>query len=317
MFGRGYGYGFRPYVPVAARRRAAAMKAKKLSKAGVKLTPVVAEGRSMTRTFWGASWCANLERYSDFANRLPRGRTYVRNGSVMHLAVGVGRVDAMVSGSDIYNVSVQFEPLPKTRWASIRRDCAGAIESLIDLLQGRLSDGVMARVCKEGAGLFPSPKEIHMTCSCPDYATLCKHVAAVLYGVGIRLDEAPDLLFALRNVDPKDLVAGVVDRMVKPPTESGGEPTLEGADLADVFGIDLDPASSKPSAAAPSRKSKKNKSRASGGGTGKKTTRGRSAESAPKKQPEKSPAKSRKHARAKAAKPRSARSRGTSRRNQP
>ena len=197
----------KPYVPVAARRLQAMRELTKLERKGHQASPVVIHGRAIAKTFWGEAWCDNLERYSDFENRLPRGRTYVRNGSVVDLRIAPGSVAALVSGSTIYKVRVSVSPVPKARWSAICNDCAGAIDSLVELLQGRLSKGVMARICQDATGLFPSPKELAFTCSCPDWASMCKHVAAVLYGVGARLDEQPDLLFTLRNVDQQDLIA--------------------------------------------------------------------------------------------------------------
>src|SRR6266542_3973873 len=165
-------------------------------------------GRAIVTTFWGKAWCENLERYSDFENRLPRGRTYVRNGSVIDLQIAPGEIKALVSGSSIYKVKVKVAPVAKARWQAICKDCAGAIDSLIELLQGKLSQGVMERVCRQKTGLFPSPAEIQLSCSCPDWADMCKHVAAALYGVGARLDEKPQLLFVLRGVDETELLAG-------------------------------------------------------------------------------------------------------------
>ena len=200
-------YGFRPYVSVAARRAQAARELAKLQKKGRTISPVAIEGRKIAKTFWGEAWCDNLERYSDYANRLPRGRTYVRNGSVVDLQVGPGRVTALVSGSTMYDVKVTVGPVPRSRWSAICEDCSGAIDSLVELLQGRFSKGVMARLCEQKTGLFPSPKDIIFTCSCPDWASMCKHVAAVLYGIGARLDHQPELLFTLRKVDQQDLIA--------------------------------------------------------------------------------------------------------------
>src|SRR6266446_2393731 len=149
-------YDWKPYVPAAARRRQAAREVAKLMKKGRQTSPVVIDGRKIARTFWGKAWCDNLERYSDFENRLPRGRTYVRNGSVVDLQIAPGEVKALVSGSEIYKVAVKVAPVTKARWKSICKDCAGAIDSLIELLQGRFSKGVMERVCRQKTGLFPS-----------------------------------------------------------------------------------------------------------------------------------------------------------------
>ena len=200
-------YEWRAYVPVAERRRKAEKTLAKLKKKGQSIDPVRIEGRTIAKTFWGRSWCTNLERYSDFASRLPRGRTYLRNGSVLDLQIAKGEVRAMVSGSALYTVRVAITPTTTKRWKAICKDCAGSIDSLVELLQGRLSEGVMDRVCREGAGLFPAPKEIELSCSCPDWADMCKHVAAVLYGVGARLDHNPALLFKLRGVDENELLA--------------------------------------------------------------------------------------------------------------
>ena len=235
------GYGFRPYVSVAARRAQAARELARLQKKGRTISPVAIEGRKIARTFWGEAWCDNLERYSDYANRLPRGRTYVRNGSVVDLQVGSGRVTALVSGSTMYDVKVTIGPVSRVRWSAICRDCSGAIDSLVELLQGRFSKGVMTRLCEEGAGLFPSPKDIHFTCSCPDWASMCKHVAAVLYGIGARLDHQPELLFTLRKVDQQDLIAEAGSDLSKKGKRPAGVKVLESDDLSGMFGIEMAP----------------------------------------------------------------------------
>src|SRR5713226_5263829 len=157
-------YGWRPYVSVAERRRQALSEMAKLRKKGHPVSPVIVEGRTIVKTFWGKAWCENLERYSDFSNRLPRGRTYVRNGSVLDLQIAPGEVKALVSGSEIYKAVVKVSGVPKGRWTSICTDCAGAIDSLVELLQGRFSKGVMERVCRQKTGLLPSPDEIHLSC---------------------------------------------------------------------------------------------------------------------------------------------------------
>jgi uncharacterized Zn finger protein len=232
-------YGFRPYVPVAARQRQAQKEMTKLKKQGRAVSPIVIDGRKIASSFWGAAWCDNLERYSDFENRLPRGRTYVRNGSVIDLQIARGKVEALVSGSDIYQVKVDIAVAAPARWKSICLDCAGSVGSLIELLQGKLSKNVMERVCREGDGLFPAPKEIKMSCSCPDWADMCKHVAATLYGVGARLDSDPDVLFTLRGVDRAELVSNVGIDL--PLTRGAGQSArvLQDDDVAALFGIDI------------------------------------------------------------------------------
>ena len=234
-------YGWRPYVSVAQRRRKAAGEMAKLKKKGHPVSPVVVEGRTIVRTFWGKAWCDNLERYSDFENRLPRGRTYVRNGSVIDLQIAPGEIKALVSGSEIYKVKVRVAPVAKARWESICKDCAGAIDSLIELLQGRFSKGVMERVCQQKTGLFPSPDEIQLSCSCPDWADMCKHVAAVLYGIGARLDQQPDLLFRLHDVDEKELIAGAGQVLPLAKKAPAAKKVLGGEDLSALFGLDMAP----------------------------------------------------------------------------
>lgn len=236
--GSGYYYGgWAPYVPVAARRRNAERMIASLKKKGRVCEPVAIEGRTIARTFWGKQWCENLESYSDYANRLPRGRTYVRNGSVVDLQIGKGKISALVAGSDIYQVDINVHALDKKLWQGILKECAGKVGSLVELLQGRLSDGVMKVVTRQVDGLFPAPKQISFRCSCPDSAWMCKHVAAVLYGVGARFDRQPELLFLLRHVDPQELIrqAGSV-----PVVEKAKHRQLEGADLSALFGIELD-----------------------------------------------------------------------------
>ena len=232
-------YGWRPYTPVALRRLNALKKLAKLKERGQAVCPATVEGRAIAKSFWGKSWCANLERYSDFQNRLPRGRTYVRNGSVVDLQIVKSKVIAMVSGSDLYTVMITITPVTATRWKAICRDCAGTIDSLIALLQGRLSKSVMDRVCREGDGLFPAPKEIKLSCTCPDWASMCKHVAAVLYGVGARLDEKPALLFELRGVDETELLANAGRELSLKKAAPITTKVLDDGDVAALFGLEM------------------------------------------------------------------------------
>jgi uncharacterized Zn finger protein len=233
---------WKPYVPVAKRRAQATSYAAKLAKKEQRQpAPIKIEGRAVARTFWGKAWCDNLESYSDFANRLPRGRTYVRNGSVVDLTIARGKIAAIVGGSEVYEVTIQIQTLGKPAWKRLRTDCAQSVHSVLDLLQGRFDQGVMQRLTQCDGGLFPKPAEIEMKCSCPDWAGMCKHVAAVLYGVGARLDVAPELLFTLRNVDHLELIGEAVspenlDRALA----TGSGDALAGSDLGEMFGIELD-----------------------------------------------------------------------------
>ncbi|MBI5552040.1 MAG: helix-turn-helix domain-containing protein [Desulfobacterales bacterium] len=231
-------YEFRPYVSVAERRAKALKKMEKLRKKGQQIKPVRIEGRKIAHTFWGQAWCEHLESFSDYENRLPRGRTYVRNGSVCHLDIEKGAIRAMVSGSEIYTVEIAIKTLPAQKWKAVKARCAGQIGSLLELLQGRFSENVMSIVTDREKGLFPLPGEIGLKCSCPDWAVMCKHVAAVLYGVGARLDQAPELLFLLRGVDHEELIGAEIGvaAVAEPPS---GRRRIEENALADVFGIEM------------------------------------------------------------------------------
>jgi uncharacterized Zn finger protein len=230
--------GWNPYVRVAVRRLQAEQRLAKLRKKGHEVSPVLVEGRKIATTFWGKAWCENLERYSDYANRLPRGRTYVRDGSVIDLQISSGTVRALVSGSDVYDVRVDVAVVPRPRWRAICRDCAGGIDSLVELLQGRLSTSVMTRICEPKTGLFPAPKELSFRCSCPDWASMCKHVAAALYGIGARLDERPELLFLLRSVNQQDLIAKA-DTGLRPARGPVAAKVLDSGELSQIFGIEI------------------------------------------------------------------------------
>jgi uncharacterized Zn finger protein len=227
------------YVPVAERRRKAELAMEKLRKKGVTVSPVKLEGRVIAATFWGKAWCDNLESYRDYENRLERGRTYVRNGSVVDLQIAAREVTATVSGSELYKVKVSIGEVAKAHWKSICADCAGGIDSLVELLQGRFSKGVMERICRQGAGLFPKPSEIRFSCSCPDYASMCKHVAAVLYGVGARLDAKPELLFRLRAVNENELVVDIGQALPMSKHGPAAGKVLETDDMAALFGLDM------------------------------------------------------------------------------
>lgn len=231
-------YGWAPYVPVAERRAKAQKQLEKMKKKGLNVQPVQLYGRKIADSFWGKGWCDHMESFGDYANRLPRGRTYVRNGSVCHLDIKPGRIEAIVSGSSLYNVSITIFPLALHKWKAVKAACTGRIGSLIDLLRGKLDRGVMEVVSDRKDGLFPLPGEIKFDCDCPDSAGMCKHIAAVLYGVGARLDHSPELLFHLRGVNHEELVdvSAVVTGVAKAGTSRR---RIAASGLADVFGVEM------------------------------------------------------------------------------
>ncbi len=233
-------YQWPKYVPVAERRKKAAAEMAKRAKKGHAVSPVVITGRAIATTVWGKAWCTNMEAYSDYANRLPRGRTYARNGSVVDLQIAPGKIDAHVSGSMMYSITITVTPLEKPAWEKLCGECAGGIDSLVELLQGRFAAGVMERLCRQQDGLFPTPKQIKLRCSCPDGAYLCKHVAAVLYGVGARLDHQPELLFTLRQVAATDLLAKAGTGLAASANTPANERTLAADDVSALFGLEMD-----------------------------------------------------------------------------
>ncbi len=232
-------YFHKPYVSAAQRKAKARREVEKMKKKGQELLPVHVEGLKMGKTFWGKAWCQHIETFSDFDTRLPRGKTYVRNESILDLQIRQGMITAMVMGSELYSIRVKISPLTAGQWKSIKKKTAGQINSLVELLQGKLSDAVMQSVINHSDGLFPKAGQIEMDCSCPDAAEMCKHLAAVLYGVGCRLDEQPELLFKLRGVDHTELLTEAT-RAAGTASDVGSRKTIAASDLSDVFGIDID-----------------------------------------------------------------------------
>ena len=250
-----WGY-WEPRKTAAQRRAESARKVHDAARRGKPLAPVTLAGRKIAETFWGKAWCDNLERYQDFAYRLDRGRSYLRSGSVIDLQIRAGKVIAQVCGSSDYDVEIEIDAVTRPAWREIQRACAGGIASRLDLLAGRLSDAVMTRLCADGTGMFPAPAAIRFTCSCPDYASMCKHVAAAMYGVGARLDQAPELLFTLRKVSADELIASALSELPAAPSPgrvlaTGGLSALFGIELADAPAASAKPTASKPTASKP------------------------------------------------------------------
>jgi uncharacterized Zn finger protein len=246
------------YVSVAEKKQEVAKRIQSMQKKGKPLNPVVVEGRLIAKTFWGKAWCDNLEAYSDFASRLPRGRTYVRNGFVIDMQMTKGQANAQVMGSDLYKVVIEVKPISEDHWQALVKACAGKIDSLIELLQGNFSKAVMEILTQKQNGLFPKPQEIKMRCSCPDHARMCKHIAAVLYGIGAALDTKPEWLFVLRHVDHVDLISSASQGSAFMQSQTS-ENVLEDGELSALFGIEIDAGTDKPVAAkktAPKAKAK-------------------------------------------------------------
>ena len=193
------------------------------------------------RSFWGKAWCENLESYEDYEGRLNRGRSYLRKGNVYNLTIEEGEIFAYVTGAEIYDVLIKVEPLERDKWDSVKKELSGKVENLVDLLAGKLGDGVMETVTDREAGLFPSPQEISLSCTCPDWADLCKHQAAVMYGIGVMFDESPELLFKLRGVDHSELVRAALDsaKNIGDLVEDKPAGILQAGELSELFGIEI------------------------------------------------------------------------------
>ena len=238
-------WGFPKYVTVAEKKAKAKRKLQQLKKKNPGIKPVEIEGRTIAKTWWGKSWNLNLERYADYSNRIGRGRSYVCHGAVLDLQIHSGRVEALVqgSGSRPYSVNIAIKSVNRERWRAIKAACTDQLDSLQGLLAGKFPRALADIFMAEGSGLFPSPKEIEFSCSCPDWAYMCKHVAAVLYGIGARLDEDPGLFFKLRKARIEDLVTVAVKdttRKLLEKTRKKTKRAIADNDLSDLFGIDMD-----------------------------------------------------------------------------
>jgi len=268
-------YHFPKYVSVAEKKEKAAKKLKQLKKKQPDIQPVIVQGNKLAKTWWGKAWNDNLTKYADFSNRVGRGRSYLRHGAVLDLKIQTGTVHALVLGSrsSPYKVQISINNIGQTSWKNIKGACQGKIDSLQELLQGKFPKALAESFTSKNHGLFPSPQEINFSCSCPDWAYMCKHVAAVLYGIGTRLDDDPMLFFKLRGVDGNDLVAQAVKDNTSKLLKKAKKKTnrvLDNINISDVFGIDMDSESiemkpepkKKPKKSSASKtRSEKNKSR--------------------------------------------------------
>lgn len=233
------------YVPVAERKKQAQKKVEALRKKNPNIAPIVITGRKITRTWWGQTWCDNLESYADYANRIDRGRSYVRNGAVLDLQITNGHITALVQGSSTkpYQIEISIKAMSADVWTSIIHNCAGKINSLQELITGKFPKALTELFTAKGTGLFPAPKDISLQCSCPDSARMCKHVAAVLYGIGARLDDDSSLFFVLRNVNMEELISQTITTQSQAMLEKSktkGRRVIQEDNLSGMFGIDLD-----------------------------------------------------------------------------
>jgi uncharacterized Zn finger protein len=230
------------YVPVAQKRKTAEKKLEELKKKNSDISPILIKGRAIASKWWGKAWNKNLESYADFRNRIGRGRSYVRNGAVLDLKIKEGKVEALVQGSSSkpYSVIISIDKLGNTKWDKIIELCNHKIDTMEALLAGKFPKEFEEVFSASKEGMFPSPKEIHFNCSCPDSARMCKHIAAVLYGVGARLDEEPVLFFKLRDIDFQELLKKSMEEKMQSMLKNADKKSkriIEDEDVFDLFGV--------------------------------------------------------------------------------
>jgi uncharacterized Zn finger protein len=233
------GYGFFEYIPVAQKRKSAERKLQELKKKNSDISPIIIEGRTIASKWWGKAWNKNLESYADFNNRIGRGRSYVRNGAVLDLKIKEGKVEALVQGSSSkpYSVVISIDKLGNAKWDKITELCNHKIDTMETLLAGKFPREFEAVFSASKDGMFPNPKEIHFSCSCPDSARMCKHIAAVLYGVGTRLDEEPVLFFKLRDIDFQELLKKSMEEKMQSMLKNADKKSNRTIDDEDVFDL--------------------------------------------------------------------------------
>ncbi len=239
-------YGYPQYVSVGERQAKAEKKIQQLKKKNPDIAPVVINGTKIAHSWWGISWNKNLESYADYSNRIGRGRSYVRHGSVLDLKIKEGEILSLVQGSTSrpYEVKISISKIKSSVWQNILSECRGQIDSLQTIVDGKLPKTMETVLTQPRNGMFPAPAEIHLNCSCPDSAYMCKHVAATLYGVGARLDHDPSLFFTLRGVKMEDLVSqavkGEAETLLQRAKKKNSGRIISEADLSATFGIDMD-----------------------------------------------------------------------------
>mgnify|MGYP000969149135 CR=1 FL=1 len=235
-------YGFPRYESVAEKKAKASRSLAKMKKKNPDIEPVIIEGRTLAKNWWGKSWNINLESYADYSNRIERGKRYVRNNAVLDLKISKGKVIAKVQGSRVkpYDVEISIDALDNKKWEQVTELCNHRIDSLEQLIEGKFPKELEILFTDKKYGMFPSPKEIHFACSCPDWAYMCKHVAATLYGIGARLDNDPMLFFALRDIDGQMLIRKSMERKLESMLKNAGKKSkreIAAKDISDIFGL--------------------------------------------------------------------------------
>lgn len=235
-----YGTGYGNYVSAEEKKEKAAKSLAKLMKKDKETEPVIIEGRTIAKNWWGKAWNANLESYADYSNRIDRGKSYVRSNTVLDLRITKGEINAKVQGSRVkpYDVTIKIDELDEKKWKKVTELCNNRIGTLEELVEGKFPKELEVLFTDRKYGMFPSPKEIHFSCSCPDWAYMCKHVAATLYGVGARLDKNPMLFFELRGQNGQELIRKSMESKIESMLKNAGKKSkreIPQKEISDLF----------------------------------------------------------------------------------
>ena len=234
---RGYYSNYKPGKP-----KDPAAQLAKLRKKNPDIQPVILEGKNLAKSWWAKAWNKNLESYADYYSRIGRGRSYVRAGAVLDLLISPGLVTAIIQGSRTkpYDVSINIDPLSPLQWKAITEKCNRKFANIEELATGKFPTELEDLFTDLNSGLFPTPQDIHFYCTCPDWAYMCKHIAATLYGIGARFDQDPLLFFLLRDIDFSELIKKTVDDKMAgllKNADKKSERVIEDRDIAELFDV--------------------------------------------------------------------------------
>ena len=233
-------YGFYEYESMAEKKENAERKLTTYQRKHPDAQPILLTGTKIANSFWGKAWCDHLKHYADYDNRINRGRSYIKNGFVFDLTIEKGIIQGVVCGSSskLYQVDIAIDPITDQRFV---HQIGGHIESLEALANGQFPKTLAETFLTNENGLFPNINEINFSCNCPDSAHMCKHISAVLYAVGAKLDLKPLLLFELRGIDTKALIKKSVEEKMTTLLENAHTATssriIEDDAIIDLFDL--------------------------------------------------------------------------------
>ena len=162
--------------------------------------------RPITKTWWGEKWLDALKGV-DYANRIGRGKTYANTGRVYDIIINDNLALAKVKGNyqSFYNVSVEFKQFSQSEKNTIIKAIYENPTVMSALLNRKLPREVYDLLKSQNVNVFPtSHRDLNTDCNCPDYATICKHIAGLVYMIALEIDKDPFLIFKLRGLDLLD-----------------------------------------------------------------------------------------------------------------